>query len=424
MIKRLSKYYLGILVIGLLCLSNGSCRPNSEPEPHVPDPEFPVEDTITQYPPVEMRDPNTDYAPAFEGQTRTFGIRTHTAIDLTLLNNQLQAPWGIAQLPNGKLLISQKNAGNLVLLSEEGQVEHTIGGLPPVKAAGQGGLLDIFVDHDFAQNRLLYWSYSEEDSTGVHTALARGRLSENEQSLEQIRVLYRALPSYPGSAHFGSRITMDNAGHLYLSTAERYESERRHHAQELDNGLGKVLRLNPDGSLPNDNPFVGQPGVDPFVYSYGHRNVQGLFFDPNHNLLYQSEMGPMGGDEINLIDAGKNYGWPVISYGLEYSGAPVGAGITQQEGMTQPLYYWDPSVSPSGIILYDADYIPEWKGNLIVACLGGQQLLRLRFFNGKVAGEERFFEDKGQRFRDVMQGRDGKVYTITEGGRLYRIDRH
>lgn len=404
----------------VFAVSAGSCKKSKSNNDPDTTPE--TEDTLTRYDPVETRPANTTYTPAFEGQTRMYGIRTYTPINTTVLTTGLQSPWGITQLPNGKFLITQK-AGTIAIVNSTGNIEQTITGLPPVNSSGQGGLLDIYADDDFANNRIVYWSFSMNEPEGTVTALAKGRLSDDESRMESVQILYKATPAYNGNLHYGSRIVMDNTGCVLLSTGDRSDAGMRHYAQELDNGLGKIIRIRPDGSIPQDNPFVNTSGAHPAVYSYGHRNVQGLAIDRVHNQIYQSELGPRGGDEVNKISGSKNYGWPVITYGIEYSGSPISNGRTQQDGMEQPMYYWDPVISPSGMTFYHTTAVPEWQGSLFIACLNGQHIARLRILDGKVAGEERLLEAEQQRFRDIETGQDGALYAITDAGRLYKIAR-
>jgi len=221
--------------------------------------------------------------------------------------------------------------------------------------------------------------------------------------------------------HYGSRLEWDGSGNIFVSTGERSKMESRPEAQNLDAALGKILRIKTNGDPVDDNPFIGQSGVLPEIYSYGHRNVQGLATHPETGELWEGEFGPKGGDEVNLIKPGKNYGWPVITYGIEYSGRPVGKGITKKEGMAQPIYYWDPAVSPSGITFYSGKMIKEWKNNLFLGCLSGQHIIRLVIDGEKVVAEERLLEDRGERFRDVLEGKDGALYIITDSGKMYRI---
>ena len=248
-------------------------------------------------------------------------------------------------------------------------------------------------------------------------------MSDSEDELENVEVIYTAIPEFNSTAHYGSRLAWDGQGNLFVSTGDRSSTVTRPEAQELDAALGKVLRITTDGDPVADNPYVGEIGILPEIYSYGHRNVQGLAIHPVTGDLWESELGPRGGDEINLIKSGADYGWPTISYGLEYSGAAIGSGITQQNGMEQPVYYWDPVVSPSGMDFYSANAIPEWTNNLFLAALSGQHIVRLVIEGNVVVGEERLLVDEGERFRDVLDGPDGALYALTDGDNavIYRI---
>jgi glucose/arabinose dehydrogenase len=370
--------------------------------------------------PVETKEPNTAYQPAFQGQTRIAGVQSTTAYEGKILTSDLQNPWGLTSLPDGRLLITQK-AGTMRIATLSGQVSEPITGIPAVDPDGQGGLLGIRLDPDFEQNRMIYWVFSQPSSEGNLTAVAKGKLSADEKKIEAARVIYRATPAYKGRLHYGGRILFDKAGNLIISTGERSDKETRPQAQELNSSLGKVLRITKDGKAVAGNPFEGKTGAKPEIYSYGHRNVQGLAFHPQTGDLWENEFGPRGGDELNRIEAGKNYGWPTITYGLEYSGDKIGDPIQQKQGLEQPVYYWDPSVSPSGMTFYSSDNIPEWKNNLFIGALSGMHIIRLVIENNKVVGEERLLAGENQRFRDIIQGKDGALYSITDQGRLYRI---
>ena len=261
---------------------------------------------------------------------------------------------------------------------------------------------------------MVYWVFSEPLPEGNLTAVAKGKLSADEKTIENATVLYRATPAYKGTLNYGGRILIDNVGNLIISTGERSDLVTRPQAQSLGSGLGKVIRLTKDGQPASGNPFAGQTNARPELYSYGHRNVQGLAINPTTGDLWENEFGPRGGDELNRIQPGKNYGWPTITYGIEDAGTKVGAGIQQQDGLEQPVYYWDPAVSPSGMTFYSSNAIPEWKNNLFIGSLSGMHLLRLVIENNKVMGEERLLADQFQRFRDVMQGTDGALYAITD----------
>lgn len=370
--------------------------------------------------PVETKKPNTDYKPAFEGQTRIASMKTQTPYEGVVLTSSLSSPWGITSLPDGRFLITQKN-GNMVIVTQDGKVSDAITGIPKVNSKGQGGLLGLTLDPDFANNRMIYWVFSESRPDGNLTAVGKGRLADNEKSIENATVIFRAVPAYDGTLHYGGRIVFDKDGYLYVSTGERSDLVTRPQAQQLNSDLGKVLRITKDGQPAPGNPFINRQDARPEIWSYGHRNVQGLAWNPVTGDLWESEFGPRGGDEVNIIKPGNNYGWPVITYSLEYSGKKVGDGITQKEGMEQPAYYWDPVISPSGITFCSSDNIPEWKNNLFVCGLSSTHIARLRIENNKVTGEERLLAGENQRFRDITQGTDGNLYAVTDQGRLYKL---
>lgn len=370
--------------------------------------------------PVETQPPNSDYKPAFAGQTRIAGVKTKAAYEGKVLSTGLKAPWGITAMPDGRFLITEKR-GNMRIATASGQLSEPITGLPEVNFRGQGGLLGLTLDPAFAQNKMVYWVFSEPSNEGNVTAVAKGKLSADEKKIENVTVIYRATPAYKGTLHYGGRILFDKAGNLFVSTGERSDLQTRPQAQHLNSGLGKVVHITKDGKPAPGNPFANNTNARPEIYSYGHRNVQGLALHPATNELWENEFGPRGGDEVNLVKPGKNYGWPTITYGIEYAGPKVGAGITQQAGMEQPVYYWDPVVSPSGMTFYSGNAIPEWKNNLFIACLSGMHIARLVIQNNKVVGEERLLSGENQRFRDITQGRDGALYAVTDGGKLYRI---
>ncbi|MBG8555595.1 PQQ-dependent sugar dehydrogenase [Hymenobacter guriensis] len=373
--------------------------------------------------PVETKAANTNYRPAFTGQTRVNGVTTPAgSYRATILTSSLANPWGITSLPDGRLLVTEK-AGRLRIVSASGAVSAPITGIPPVNAAGQGGLLGLCLDPDFATNRMVYWSFSEARPGGNLTAIAKGRLADNDQALEGATVIYRAEPAYDGTLHYGGRVVFDRTGNLLVSTGERSDLATRPQAQAVASALGKIIRITKDGQPAPGNPAFGAAGARPELFSIGHRNPQGLAIHPVTGEAWQSEHGPRGGDELNRLQSGANYGWPTITYGIEYSGQPVGSAIQQREGLEQPVYYWDPVVSPSGMTFYSSDRIAGWKNNLFIGCLSGQHIVRLVLENNRVVGEERLLAGEGQRFRDIAQGTDGALYTVTDQGRLYRIDR-
>ncbi len=367
---------------------------------------------------VETKAANSTYSPAFPGQTRIPSVKTTTAFESKVITSELKSPWGIASLPDGKLLVTEKG-GTMKIVTTSGAVSAPLTGIPAVDAKGQGGLLGVTIDPSFAQNRMVYWAFSEPVSGGNHTSLAKGRLSADEKSIENATVIYRATPAYNGSMHYGGRVIFDNNGNLLLSTGERSDKVTRPQAQDPKSGLGKVIRLTTDGGPASGNPTIDQ--TRPEIYSYGHRNIQGLAIHPVTGDIWEGEFGPRGGDEINLIQPGKNYGWPTITYGIEYSGGTIGEGITQKAGLEQPVYYWDPVISPSGMTFYKGTIIPEWENNLFISALSGMHIARLVIENNKVTGEERLLAGEKQRFRAVTQGRDGALYAVTDQGRLYWV---
>lgn len=383
-------------------------------------PEASADTTAVAAGPVETKEANTKYKPAFEGQTRIAGVKSSTDFEYTMLDSTLARPWGITALPDGKLLVTEKE-GTMRVVSATGQPGSPLTGIPKVNSEGQGGLLGICLDPSFEQNRMVYWAFSESLPAGNVTAVAKGKLSTDEKAIEGTKVIYRATPGYKGTLHYGGRVIFSKDGHLFVSTGERSDLETRPQAQDLNSGLGKVIRITTDGKPVAGNPFEGKSGARPELYSYGHRNVQGIAFHPATGDLWETEFGPRGGDELNRVEPGKNYGWPVITYGLEYSGKTIGDSIQSKDGMEQPVYYWDPVISPSGITFYDSDVIPEWKNNLFISCLSGMHICRVIIENNKVVGEERLLEKEEQRFRDITQGKDGALYAITDQGRLYKI---
>lgn len=374
----------------------------------------------TKMEPVETQAANSKYKPAFEGQTRIGGVKTTTPYDVTVVNKKLNHPWGIKSLPDGRFLVTEKE-GTMRIVAKDGTLSEPITGLPKVDARGQGGLLGLFIDPDFASNRMVYWTFSEPKNGKNLTAVAKGKLAEDEKTIEQAQVIYEATPAYDGKLHYGSRIVFDKTGNIIISTGERSDLETRPQAQDLKSALGKVIRITKDGKPAPGNPFENNTEARPEIYSYGHRNVQGLAIHPVTGDVWETEFGPRGGDEVNRIQPGKNYGWPTITYGIEYSGKKVGDSIQQKEGLEQPVYYYDPVISPSGITFYSGDAIPEWKNNLFVSALSGVHIARLVIEDNKVVGEERLLSDQAQRFRDITQGQDGALYAITDSGWLFKI---
>jgi glucose/arabinose dehydrogenase len=371
--------------------------------------------------PLETRQPNArDQRPAFAGQTRACGVRSNVAFDVAVVTKRLQKPWAVEPLPGGDFLVSEKG-GRLRIVSPDGAIGQPITGVLPVDSRGQGGLLDVALGSTFQSDRTIYWSFSEPRQGGNGTSIARGVLSPDRRRLTDVRVIFRVLPTYDGTAHYGSRIAFGPDGMLYATFGERSDRQTRPYAQRLDSHLGKIIRIAPDGSVPRDNPFVGTAGAQPEIWTLGHRNVQAAAFD-SRGQLWEVEHGTNGGDELNRIEKGKNYGWAEVGYGVEYSGRPL-PGPTARAGTEQPVYYWDPVIAPSGAQFYTGDAFPAWRDNLFIGALKEQRLVRLVIENGRVTGEEHLLINRGHRIRDVRQGPDGALYLVTddEEGELWRI---
>jgi glucose/arabinose dehydrogenase len=366
-------------------------------------------------------------APAFAGQTRAAAVATKTPIDVTVVARGLHAPWGLAFLPSGAGILVTEKVGTMRVVGMDGAIGPGIEGVPPVLYGGDAGLLDLALDPAFASNRRIYFCYVERRDDGNGLTVARARLSDDARALEQVTPVLIIEPSEPITAHYGSRLLFDSQGRLLVSVGERFTDDVRVQAQDLGSDLGKILRINTDGTPATGNPFASTPGARPEIWAYGVRNPQGLTFNPATGALWETEHGPQGGDEVNIIEPGRNYGWPVIAYGTEYDGRPIDGGLTAKAGMEQPAYYWDPAIAPSGATFYDADAIPEWKNNLFVAAHAGEHLVRLVIDGRRVVGEERLLLDQHQRMRDVAQGPDGALWVITDDrrdGRLIRLAAH
>ena len=333
----------------------------------------------------------------------------------------LQHPWAVAFLPDGRFLVTER-PGRLRVVNADGQVQPAVQGLPEVAAGGQGGLLDVITDSAFASNRTIYFCFSEPGKgTTNSTALARARLSQDARRLEDVKVIFSQQPKFSSTAHFGCRIVERPDGTLFLTLGDRFS--RRDDAQTLDNHHGKVVRVGKDGAIPKDNPFVGKAGALPEIWSYGHRNSQGATLAPDGS-LWTHEHGARGGDEINRPQAGKNHGWPLVSFGVNYDGSKIGSGDSAAPGLEPPLHHWTPSIAPSGMAFLTSDrYGASWKGNLFVGSLKFEYLDRIELKDGKVVAEHKLLEDVGQRIRDVRQGPDGLLYVVTDSpsGKLIRL---
>jgi glucose/arabinose dehydrogenase len=374
--------------------------------------------------PLETRPPNgRDQRPAFAAQTRAPAVVSNVAFDVTVVTKELNRPWAVEPLPGGDLLVTEKG-GRMRVVSAAGAVGAPLSGLPEVDARGQGGLLDVALSPRFSTDRTVFWSFSEPRSGGNATSVARGVLSADRTRLEQVRVILRAQPTYDGDKHYGSRLAFGPDGMLYVTLGDRSDKPMRPHAQRLDSHMGKVLRVGPDGAVPRDNPFVGRAGALPEIWSLGHRNIQAAAFDASGR-LWEIEHGTRGGDELNLVERGKNYGWPQAAYGIEYGGGQIesalGPASTTRPDTEQPVYYWDPVIAPSGAQFYTGSAFPQWRNSLFVGALGQRRLVRLTVADGRVTGEEHLLADRNQRVRDVRQGPEGALYVVTDQSELWRI---
>jgi glucose/arabinose dehydrogenase len=365
-------------------------------------------------------------------------VKSDVAFEVKVLARGLDRPWAVEPLPNGDLLITEK-AGRMRIVSAQGKVGEPLGGLlpvgsgglsatsgqgglPPITARGQGGLLDVALSPRFARDRTIFWSFSEEREGGSGTSVARAVLSADRASLQQARIIFRSQPTYNNGLHFGSRLAFGRDKMLYVTLGDRFDRPNRLKVQQLDNHLGKIVRIDPNGKAPKNNPFVQRGGAAAEIWTLGHRNLQSAAFDEKGR-LWTVEHGARGGDELNLIEKGRNYGWPGVTYGQEYSGEPFEGAVTARQGYSQPVYYWDPVIAPSGAQFYTGKAFPSWRGSLFIGGLASQRLVRLVIKGNRVVGEEHLLTDRGQRIRDVRQGPDGSLYVVTDQaeGELWRI---
>ncbi|EAQ04528.1 Putative glucose dehydrogenase B [Pseudooceanicola batsensis HTCC2597] len=365
-------------------------------------------------------DRNTDFEPQSDSQFRAELVSSDMELERTTVAGGLVHPWGIDVLPEDAGYLVTERSGQLRHVSEAGEMSDPIAGLPEVAAQEQGGLLDVALGPDFSSDRMIYWTYAKPVEGGFVTAAARGVLNEELTEVTEVEDIFVQTPAASAPMHFGSRIVFDGEGHVFITTGEHFTQEYRVLAQELDNTFGKVVRLNLDGSVPDDNPYVGDDSAMDEIWSYGHRNIQGAWMSDGQ--LWTIEHGPKGGDEINLTEAGKNYGWPEISYGAQYSGNPVGSGEAQAEGMEQPVYFWDPVIAPAGTVVYEGETFGAWSGDLLISSLHPGGIVRLVMEDGTVTAEERLVRDMG-RVRDLAVDDDGTILALTdfEDGRLVRI---
>ena len=369
--------------------------------------------------PVESRKADgAGQKPAMAGQTRAPMMSAGVAFDVKTVASGLDTPWGLAFLPDGRLLVTER-PGRLRIVRKNGTLSAPLTGVPKVEAEAQGGLLDVALEPDFATSRRVFLTFLEPRAGGSGIAVARGVLGES--GLSDVKIIFHAEPGFDDDKNLGSRLVFAPDGALFVTIGDRFSAKEQ--AQDLNSDIGKVLRITQDGAPAPGNPFIGKAGARPEIWSYGHRNPEAAAIQPGTGRLWTIEHGPQGGDEINIPMAGKNYGWPVITYGIDYNGEPIGAGITAQAGLEQPLYYWDPVIAPSGMAFYDAALFPAWKGSLFVGSLKEKHLARLTLDGDRVVGEERLLTDLDERIRDVRVGPDGAVYVLTdnEHGRVLKL---
>ena len=418
MLNRIIPATLAAALLGL-CASQASAQTAAPPaQPSCPAPKAgePVE--------CQARNAKT-FEPAFPGQTRAPYAPSGVAFEVQTVAEGLENPWGMAFLPDGRMLVTEK-AGRMRIVTADGKVSPPIGGVPAVDARQGGGLLGIAVDPDFATTQTIFWCYADPRGDGAGTTAVRARfvpLPGGGARVEDVKPIYMMKPTVDTWRSFGCRIAFGRDKTVYISTGDLDFDPFRPLVQDMSTTVGKMIRVNRDGSIPADNPYVNTKGVPPEVFATGFRNSLGLAIDPATGKLWENENGPRGGDELNQVNAGKNYGWPVISYGTEYSGAPVEGGITQKAGMEQPVYYWDPVIAPGGMTFYTGGLFPAWKGSLFVGSMRQKHLDRLVIKNDKVVGEERLLVDQNERIRDVVQGPDGALYVLTDDqkGRMLKL---
>ncbi len=362
---------------------------------------------------VEQGAPNANFQPRFAGQTRAAAL-PETPVTVTRFATGLDGPWGITRLPSGQFVVTEKR-GRMRIINDDGSVSGPLGGVPAVDAGGQGGLLDVAASPNFSADRTLFWTYAKPVSGGTVTAAARGTLGA-DGSLSDVRDIFVQDPAVSGGRHFGSRIIPAADGTVWITTGDRGAGDRGTLVQDIATTHGKVIRVNSNGTIPADNPFVGQAGNDA-IWSLGHRNMQGAALGPGG--LWTVEHGPRGGDELNQPQAGRNYGWPVVSYGINYRGSDVGAGQAEGQGFESPVYYWDPVIAPSNMAFYNGSYAP-WRGDILIGSLNPGELVRLKLQDGRVVGEERLLRGVG-RVRDVEVLPDGAVLVVLDSGDVLRV---
>jgi glucose/arabinose dehydrogenase len=382
----------------------------------------PARPAVVEGQPVETRPPEkTDDRPAFPEQTRA-PYHATAPFKVTTLIASMHAPWSLAFLPEGRVLVTERLPGTMRILDTKGALSEPLAGVSVVASAAAKdiGLLDVVLDPGFTSNHRIFFTFFDfVDGTNSNTYVARARLDEAKGALSDVTVIFRAQPAMPSKrlgGKTGGRIAIGRDGNLFVTIGDRSDSPPWDVAQRLDTDLGKIIHITPDGAPAPDNPFIGKPGVLPEIWAYGARSEEGLAFDPRTGRLWETEHGPRGGDELNIIEKGKNYGWPVIVHGIDYPGTAIGEGITHKEGMEEPVYYWDPVIAPSGLAFYTGNLFPQWKSSVFVGGLRGMVLDRLTVANDKVVAEEPLLTDLRARIRDVRVGPDGAVYVLTDSG--------
>ena len=366
----------------------------------------------------------TEFEPAFPEQTRAPKVETEAELNVEVVAEGLGVSWGMEEFDTNRLLVTQRDSAELLIINlEDGSVSDPIEGTPEVNNEDQGGLLDVAVAPDFDDSRLVFMTFAQNVDGGTLTAVGKGVLSEDESSLEDFEVIFQAEPAYDGTLHYGGRIMFDDDGNLFLTTGERSDVPIRERAQDLDVYLGKVIHITQDGQAVETNPFIEDEDALDGIYSYGHRNIQGVDFHPETGDLWIVEFGPQAGDELNIIEPGSNYGWPIVSYGIDYTGEFINEGISEHDarGFVEPRYYWDPTSAPSGMSFYDNDAIPEWENNLFIGGLAPNYIVRVVIEDDMIVGEERLLTDEGQRFRDILVTEDGALIAATNGGMIYKV---
>lgn len=437
--SRLIFLMMLIFVLALAACGNdgASEEPTDEPETATEEEESDSEtdesadegadestDADAEAEPAETEPKVTEFEPAFPEQTRAPEAVTEAELDVEVVVEGLGVSWGMEEFDTNRLLVTQRDSAELLIIDlEDGSVSDPIEGTPEVNNEDQGGLLDVAIAPDFNESRSVFLTFSQDIEGGTVTSVGKGALSEDETSLEDFEVIFQATPAYDGTLHYGGRIIFDDEGNLFLTTGERSDDPIRERAQDLDAYLGKVIHITQDGEPVDTNPFIEDEDALDGIYTYGHRNIQGIDFHPETGDLWIVEFGPQAGDELNIIEPGNNYGWPVVSYGIEYSGELINEGISEHEaqGFVEPRYYWDPTSAPSGMSFYDNDVIPEWENNLFIGGLAPNYIVRVVIEDDLIVGEERLLTEEGERFRDILVTEDGELIASTDGGLIYEV---